>query len=173
MSFPVPSHVLKNAQVLATDVDDTLTIGHHIPGENLTLIARLRRAGMKVLLVTGRTAGHGLSMTTWVDLDGAIAHWDDLKKWVFVYNVRRGIPPDVPKILKKKQKQYPKIAVVHLSSVGLWEIARILALQQRTEDLGAPTGVASAAHFSAEPVVTAQVRMTSRGANAVQRPTAT
>jgi HAD superfamily hydrolase (TIGR01484 family) len=73
MSFPIPESVLKNARVLATDVDDTLTIGHRIPGENLTLISKLREAGLKVLLVTGRTAGHGLSMSTWVELDGAIA----------------------------------------------------------------------------------------------------
>ena len=46
------------------------------------------------------------------DLDGAVLHWgDDMKKWVFVYNVRRGLPPDIPKILMSKQKQYPQILI--------------------------------------------------------------
>jgi hypothetical protein len=74
------------------------------------------------------------------DLDGAVIHWgEDLKKWVFVYNVRRGIPPDIPKILKEKQKQYPGVTIDHLSSDALWEIARGLTIQQRAEVLGAPS----------------------------------
>lgn len=71
--FPIPDSILKNATVLATDIDDTLTIDGYIPGENLIAISRLRSLGMKVFLVTGRTAGHGLSMTTYLDIDGAIA----------------------------------------------------------------------------------------------------
>ncbi|MEL6912794.1 MAG: hypothetical protein AAFO85_21780, partial [Cyanobacteria bacterium J06598_4] len=50
------------------------------------------------------------------DLNGAVNHWgDNLKKWVFVYNVRRGLPPDIPKTLKEKQNQYPDIELGHLS----------------------------------------------------------
>lgn len=75
------------------------------------------------------------------DLDGAIANWgNNLKKWVFVYNVRRGLPPDIPKTLKEKQNQYPDIELDHLSSDRLWEIARSLTVQQRAEILGAPIG---------------------------------
>ena len=34
------------------------------------------------------------------DLKGAANHWKGtLKKWVFVYNVRRGLPPDIPAVL--------------------------------------------------------------------------
>jgi len=75
------------------------------------------------------------------DLDGAVKHWGDiLKRWIFVYNVRRGLPPDLPGILQQKQKQYPKIKIDHLSSDALWEMARELTLQQRAEVLGAPAG---------------------------------
>ncbi len=75
------------------------------------------------------------------DLDGAVRHWGDtLKKWVFVYNVRRGLPPDIPKTLQQKQKQYPNIVIEPLSSDGLWEMARELNLQQRAEVLGTPAG---------------------------------
>ncbi|MBI2955388.1 MAG: SAVED domain-containing protein [Chloroflexi bacterium] len=75
------------------------------------------------------------------DLDGAVKHWGDaMKKWVFVYNVRRGLPPDIPMILQRKQAEYPAIIIEHLSSDGLWEMARGLTLQQRAEILGAPAG---------------------------------
>jgi hypothetical protein len=75
------------------------------------------------------------------DLDGAVSEWGDgIKSWTFVYNVRRGLPPDIPIILNKKQKQYPSIAVGNLSNDGLWEILRELSPQQRAEILGAPIG---------------------------------
>ena len=75
------------------------------------------------------------------DLDGAVNHWrNNLQRWVFVYNVRRGLPPDIPKTLKEKQNQYPNIELDHLSSDRLWEIARGLSVQQRAEILGAPIG---------------------------------
>ncbi|MBD0362738.1 MAG: hypothetical protein ICV55_08220, partial [Coleofasciculus sp. C3-bin4] len=73
------------------------------------------------------------------DLDGAVKHWGDtLKKWVFVYNVRQGLAPDIPKILQQKQKQYPNIEIDHWSNHYLWQMARGLSLQQRAEVLGAP-----------------------------------
>jgi hypothetical protein len=75
------------------------------------------------------------------DLAGAVKHWgDSLKTWVFVYNVRRGLPPDIPKTLQEQQKQYPNIKIDHLSSDALWEMARELSLQQRAEVLSAPAG---------------------------------
>jgi len=75
------------------------------------------------------------------DLDGAVTHWGtSLKEWVFVYNVRRGLPPEIPGLLGKKRKQYPKLTMDHWSSDRLWEMVRGLSLQQRAEILGAPTG---------------------------------
>ncbi|MCY7276206.1 MAG: NACHT domain-containing protein, partial [Phormidesmis sp. CAN_BIN44] len=73
------------------------------------------------------------------DLDGVVAHWGDgFKTWIFVYNVRRGLPPDIPGTLHEKQKQYPDITIDHLSNDGLWEIARGLSAEQRNEILGLP-----------------------------------
>ena len=73
------------------------------------------------------------------DLDGAIQYWgDELKKWLFVYNVKRGLPPDIPSMLEKKKQQYPNIAIEPLSNDGLWEVARGLTTQQRIEIFGAP-----------------------------------
>lgn len=71
------------------------------------------------------------------DLAGAMEYWkDQLQEWVFVYNVRRGLPPDIPAILSEQQKKYPHIRLNHLSNTELWEIARSLGIQQRSEILG-------------------------------------
>lgn len=75
------------------------------------------------------------------DLDGAILEWgDDLEIWTFVYNARRGLPPDVPKILIEKQKLYPHIRLNSISKEQLWEIASKLPIQQLSEVFGAPAG---------------------------------
>jgi HEAT repeat protein len=74
------------------------------------------------------------------DLEGAVEHWGDtLKKWVFVYNVRRGLAPDIVReTLQEKQKQYPNITLEPLSNHALWKIACKLSVQQRAEILGLP-----------------------------------
>jgi len=76
------------------------------------------------------------------DLAGAVAEWgDDLKKWVFVYNTRFGVGPDVPQILNGLRREYPNIVIESLSSEALWETIREnLSVQQRAEILGAPPG---------------------------------
>ena len=75
------------------------------------------------------------------DLDGVVLQWEnDIKNWTFVYNVRRGLAPDIAGILNEKEKQYPQIKLEHLSNDGLWEILRSLTPQQRAEILGAPIG---------------------------------
>jgi hypothetical protein len=75
------------------------------------------------------------------DLDGAVKEWgDNLETWTFVYNARRGLPPDIPKILVEKQKQFPQVKINSLSKEGLWEIARHLSLQQMAEVFGPPIG---------------------------------
>jgi hypothetical protein len=75
------------------------------------------------------------------DLAGAVLHWSDsLKCWIFVYNVRRGLPPDVAKLLVTKKSEYPSLDLDHWSSDTLWEKVRSLSLQQRAEILGAPAG---------------------------------
>jgi hypothetical protein len=73
------------------------------------------------------------------DFDGAVEYWGDaIKTWTFVYNVRRGVPPDILGTLQEKQKQYPKINITHLSNDDLWEITRNLSVEHRNEILGLP-----------------------------------
>lgn len=74
------------------------------------------------------------------DCDGAVKHWTKLKNWVFVYNARRGLPPDIPGILDEQRQKHRKLTIDHMSSDSLWEMARGLSLQQRAEVLGAPAG---------------------------------
>lgn len=75
------------------------------------------------------------------DLAGAVHHWGDtLKRWVFVYNVRRGLPPDVGRLLLEKSAQYQGIELDQWSSDALWERVKALPLQTRAEILGAPNG---------------------------------
>jgi hypothetical protein len=74
------------------------------------------------------------------DCDGALANWHDLKNWVFVYNARRGLPPDISATLSAQQAKHPTLTIKSLSSDALWEMARNLTVQQRAEILGAPNG---------------------------------
>ena len=75
------------------------------------------------------------------DLAGAVLHWSDsLQCWVFVYNVRRGVPPDVARLLVAKKTEYPTIEMDHWSNDALWEKVRAMSLQKRVEILGAPSG---------------------------------
>ncbi len=76
------------------------------------------------------------------DLPGAIRQWKGLRRWVFVYNVRRGLPPDVVGLLRDLQPKYPSIILEPLSSDALWELARNLPRQKLAEVLGPPPGIA-------------------------------
>jgi hypothetical protein len=75
-----------------------------------------------------------------VDLDGAVAKWSNMTRWVFVYNVRRGLAPDVGIELAAGKHRHPQLAIDHMSSDHLWERLRSLDLQARSEVLGAPNG---------------------------------
>jgi hypothetical protein len=70
-----------------------------------------------------------------VDLDGAVKHWKDMSQWVFVYNSRNGLAPDIPMFLSEQQNKYPKITIDYLSNDSLWEEVRNLSPQQRYEIL--------------------------------------
>lgn len=75
------------------------------------------------------------------DCDGAVKEWKStLKKWVFVYNARRGLPPNIPDTLDEQRKKHKTITIEPMSADELWEMARRLSVQQRSEVLGAPAG---------------------------------
>jgi hypothetical protein len=72
------------------------------------------------------------------DLEGAVKHWKKrgLKEWVFVYNTRRGLPPDIPATLDTQKKQYPWLTITHMSKDELWKKLAALPPQSRAEVLG-------------------------------------
>jgi len=73
------------------------------------------------------------------DLGGAVEYWGNhLKKWIFVYNSRRGLPPEVPRALLGKRKEYASIQIEHLDNEALWQMACGLSAQERAELLGVP-----------------------------------
>jgi hypothetical protein len=75
------------------------------------------------------------------DFDGALAYWKkEMKQWTFVYNVRRGLPPDIPTILRAKKQKHRSVAIDHMDNEDLWEMMRQIGPQKRAEVLGAPNG---------------------------------
>lgn len=75
------------------------------------------------------------------DLDGAVKHWQhQMKHWTFVYNCRAGLAPDIPAVLARKRKQYGMLEIDSWSEQYVWEMARGLSHQKRSEILGPPNG---------------------------------
>jgi hypothetical protein len=75
------------------------------------------------------------------DLDGAVKHWKHrMRHWTFVYNCRAGLAPDIPAVLERKKKEYRKLTIDSWSEQYVWEMARGLSHQKRSEILGAPNG---------------------------------
>ncbi len=75
------------------------------------------------------------------DLAGAVREWGaNLKQWVFVYNDRRGLAPDIPALLYAERQNYPHISIDTLSADDMWKVVRDLPLRDRVEILGPPPG---------------------------------
>lgn len=71
------------------------------------------------------------------DLKGAVEHWSNsMEKWVFVFNTRFGLAPDIPLLLSEKKSEYPEIVIESISNDDLWTTMCELSAQQRAEILG-------------------------------------
>ncbi|MDP8221991.1 MAG: HAD family hydrolase [Candidatus Lernaella stagnicola] len=69
----IPEHRLRDLRLLASDIDDTLTESGHIPPAVLETLQRVKNDGVRVWLVTGRSAAWGQAMSHYLDVDGVIA----------------------------------------------------------------------------------------------------
>jgi len=69
----IPEQRLRELRLLASDIDDTLTRDGVIDTEIFNHLARLRRGGVAVWLVTGRCAAWGQALAHYLDVDGVIA----------------------------------------------------------------------------------------------------
>jgi hypothetical protein len=74
MFSQINGEVLETINVVAADIDGTITEHGHITDRTLTALEKLNAAGIRTLLITGRSAGFGLGLMTYLPgLDGLIA----------------------------------------------------------------------------------------------------
>ena len=64
----------KRLSVVGTDIDDTVTEGGKITVNTLGAFEKARRHGMRIVLITGRSAGCGLTLSTYLEqIDAVVA----------------------------------------------------------------------------------------------------
>ena len=64
---------LSDIRLIASDVDGTLTQNGKFVPDLITTLDRLKSAGIKVFLVTGRSAGWVSALVNYLPVEGAIA----------------------------------------------------------------------------------------------------
>ncbi len=91
------------------------------------------------------------------DLEGAVAKWPHfIKKWVFVHNDSRGLPPTVVDHLDQKRTQYPNLEIEIWSEPDLLELFRMIrpdAKQLMFGDAPTPKTVELITLSDLEPVI--------------------
>ena len=70
---PLNQSTLSNIRLIASDVDDTLTQNGKFSSDFISTLTNLQSAGIKVLLVTGRSAGWVSALVNYLPIEGAIA----------------------------------------------------------------------------------------------------
>ncbi len=89
------------------------------------------------------------------DFSGALANWQALKVWAFVWSaVVAGLPPDVEKRLQALRTENPTLTIDDWSPDRLWQEVVRLTVQQRAELLGAAPELAAANRTTAAEVAT-------------------
>ncbi len=95
---PLASHssrlALSKVQLVATDMDGTLTTEGILTAELLQAFGRLQTNGIQVLIVTGRSAGWVSSLVNYLPVVGAIAENGGL--YIDKANLEPVILPDIP-----------------------------------------------------------------------------
>jgi hypothetical protein len=84
LSQAVQTNQLQNIDVLATDLDGTLTSGGKLTANLLQVLETLTIAQIDVLIVTGRSAGWVNAIATYLPIRGAISRSEalcDRGKW--------------------------------------------------------------------------------------------
>jgi HAD superfamily hydrolase (TIGR01484 family) len=70
---PLNQSTLSNIRLIASDVDGTLTQNGKFSSDFISTLLDLQSAGIKVLLVTGRSAGWVSALVNYLPVEGAIA----------------------------------------------------------------------------------------------------
>ena len=71
--FPLNNIDLSDVRLIASDVDGTLTQNGKFSSDFISTLLDLQSAGIKVLLVTGRSAGWVSALVNYLPVEGAIA----------------------------------------------------------------------------------------------------
>jgi HAD superfamily hydrolase (TIGR01484 family) len=71
--FPLNNTDLSDIRLIASDVDGTLTQNGKFSSDFISTLIDLQSAGIKVLLVTGRSAGWVSALVNYLPVEGAIA----------------------------------------------------------------------------------------------------
>ena len=103
----LPPETLARVTMLATDIDGTMTVGGKMPLRVLDAWARAHEAGLRVLLVTGRSAGEALGLARY------LPH----ATWAVAENGARLLVPDEP----------PELLVPPRPTEHLADVARQIA----------------------------------------------
>ncbi len=70
---PLNQSTLSNIRLIASDVDGTLTQNGKFSSDFISTLIDIQSAGIKVLLVTGRSAGWVSALVNYLPVAGAIA----------------------------------------------------------------------------------------------------
>jgi HAD superfamily hydrolase (TIGR01484 family) len=144
-SLPLTSHNFTDIQLIATDIDGTLTNHHKFTPALLQAIDIINTKGLKLLLVTGRSAGWVSALTNYLPIAGAIAenggvYFDADGEMDFVTPMKSitAHREKLANVFWELQASYPKIEesadnqfritdwtfdIAGLNTAQLWEIA--------------------------------------------------
>jgi HAD superfamily hydrolase (TIGR01484 family) len=144
-TLPLAEADFKDIQLIATDIDGTLTSHHKFTPALLQAIDIINTKGLKLLLVTGRSAGWVSALTNYLPIAGAIAenggvYFDDKGEMDFVTPMKsiREHREKLANVFWELQERYPSIEetadnqfritdwtfdIAGLNNAQLWEIA--------------------------------------------------
>lgn len=120
-----PRNYKKNIRYVLTDIDDTLSIKGRIPSASFTAMEQLQKAGIRVILITGRPAGWCDHMARMWPVDGLVGEngafyfrYDESKKKMIrrYYKTEKQRSNDRKKLEKIKQEILQKIPGCRVSA---------------------------------------------------------
>ncbi len=108
----IPASALRGLKAVLTDIDDTLTLHGRLPGAAYAALENLRRAGLKVIPITGRPAGWCDHIARMWPVDAVVG---ENGAFYFAYDEKA----------KRMERVYAQTADVRSGNTGkLWDIAR-------------------------------------------------
>jgi len=120
-----PGNYKKNIHYVLTDIDDTLSIKGRIPSASFTAMEQLQKAGIRVILITGRPAGWCDHMARMWPVDGLVGEngafyfrYDESNKKMIrrYYKTEKQRSNDRKKLEKIKQEILQKVPGCRVSA---------------------------------------------------------